>query len=97
MGPACVEIELNKIDLSQLMGNVINTQKVMLQPFKSQVISGMMKGPIRTVGISKRVNVLTEPTDTQINKGSHFSTVPAYTYASPGLSRAQVMLKNLTA
>ena len=52
---------------------------------------------MRSAGVSKRVNVLTEPTDTQINEGSHFSTVPSYTYVSPGSSRAKVMLKNLTA
>ena len=60
----------------------------------------MMKGPIRTTRISKRVNrvnILSEPTDIQINKGSRFSAVLAYTYVSPGLSRARVMLKNLTA
>ena len=56
----------------------------------------MTKGPIRTAGISKRVNVLTEPTDTQINKGSNFSAVPAYTYVSPGSSRARVMLINVS-
>ena len=80
-----------------MIGSVVNTQKVTLQPFESQVISGTTKGPIRTAGISKRVNVLTEPTDTQINEGSHFSAVPSYTYVSPGSSRAKFMLKNLTA
>ena len=58
----------------------------MLQPFESRVISGTMKGPIRTAGISKRVNVLTEPTDIQISEGSHFNAVPAYTYVSLGSS-----------
>ena len=72
-------------------------QKVMLQPFESRVISGTTKRPIRTAGISKWVNVLTEPTDAQINEGSHFSAVLSYTYMSPGSSRAKVMLKNLTA
>ena len=47
-GASMCGIEPNEIDLSQLTGNVINTQKVVLQPFKSQVISRMMKGPIRT-------------------------------------------------
>ena len=75
------------------MGNIINTQKVLLQPFESRVISGMMKGPIRATRISKRVNVLTEPMGIQIDEGSHYSAVPAYTYVSPGSSRAQVMLK----
>ena len=65
MGRACAEIKSNEIDLSQLMGNIINTQKVLLQPFESRVISRMMKGPIRATGISKRVNVLTEPMCTQ--------------------------------
>ena len=40
---------------------------------------------------------MTEPTDTQINEGSRFSAVPAYTYVSLGSSRARVMLKNVTA
>ena len=97
MGRACAEIELNEIDLSQLTGNIINTQKVLLQPFESRVISRTMKGPIRAAGISKRVNVLTKPMCIQINEGSHYSAVPAYTYVSPGSSRARVMLKNLTA
>ena len=68
------------------MGNIINTQKVILQPFESRVISGMMKGPIWATGISKIVNVLTEHTCTQIDEGSHYSAVPAYTYLSSGLS-----------
>ena len=97
MGRACAEIEPNEIDLSQLTENIINTKKVILQPFESRVISGMMKGPIRAAGISKRVNVLTKPMCTQIDKGSHYSAVPAYTYVSPGSSRARVMLKNLMA
>ena len=57
----------------------------------------MMKGPIWAARISKRVNVLTEPTCTQIDEGSCYSAMPAYMYVSPGLSRARVMLKNLTA
>ena len=77
---------MSEIDLRQLTGNIINTQKVILQPFESQVISGMMKGPIRAARISKRVNVLTKPTCTQIDKGSRYSAMPAYTYVSPGLS-----------
>ena len=97
MGRACAEIQPDEVDLSQLIGSVVNMQKVMLHPFESRVISGTTKGPIRSAGISKRVNVLTEPTDTQINEGSRFSTVPSYTYMSPGSSRAKVMLKNLTA
>ena len=48
----------------------------------------MMKGPIQATGISKRVNVLTEPMCIQIDEGSHYSAVPAYTYVSPGSSRA---------
>ena len=80
-----------------MIGSVVNKQKVTLQPFESRVISRTTKGPIRSAGVSKRVNVLTEPTDTQINEGSCFSTVLSYTYVSPGSSRAKVMLKNLTA
>ena len=97
IGRACAEIQPDEVDLDQLTGSIVNTQKVILQPFKSRVISGTTKGPIRTAGISKRVNVLTEPTDTQISEGSHFSAVPSYTYMSPGSSRAKITLKNLTA
>ena len=57
----------------------------------------MMKGPIWAAGISKRVNVLTKPMCTQIDEGSRYSAMPAYMYVSPGLSRARVLLKNLTA
>ena len=96
MGQACAEVEPHEIELNQLKGNVTNTQKVTLQLFKSRVISGMMKRLVRLAGISKRVNVLTEPTQTQIHKGSQICAVPAYTYISPGSSRAQVMIKNLT-
>ena len=77
---------MSEIDLSQLTGNIINTQKVILQPFESQVISGTMKGPIRATGISKRVNVLTELTCTQIDEGIRYSAMPAYMYVSPGLN-----------
>ena len=96
MGRASAEVETQEIDLNLLTGNVINTQKVTLQPFESRVISRTMKGSIRTAGISKRVNVLTEPTEAQTSENSCMSAVPAYTYVSPGSSRAQVMLKNLT-
>ena len=88
MGRACAEIKSNEIDLSQLTGNIINTQKVILQLFESRVISRTMKGPIQAAGISKSVNVLTEPTCTQIDEGSRYSAVPAYTYVSPGSSQA---------
>ena len=97
MGRACAEIQPNEVDLNQVTGSVVNMQKVTLQPFKSRVISGTTRVPVRSAGISKRVNVLTEPTDTQIKEGSCFSTVPSYTYMSPGLSRVKIMLKNLTA
>ena len=97
MGRAFAEAEAPEIDLDSLMGNIINMQKIELQPFKSRVISGTMKGPIREAGIFKRVNVLTEPTEAQMQGKSCFSAVPAYTYISPGLSRAQAVLKNLTA
>ena len=97
MGRACAEIQPDEVDLDQLTGSIVSMQKVILQPFESRVISGTTKGPIRTAGISKRVNVLTEPTNTQINEGSHFSAVPSYTYVSPGSSRAKIMLKNLAA
>ena len=86
MGRACAEIESPEIDLNLLTGNVVSTQKVTLQPFKSRVISGTMKGSIRMAGISKQVNVLTEPTEAQIQEESHFSAVPAYMYVSPGSS-----------
>ena len=56
-----------------------------------------MKGSIHGVGISKRVNVLSEPSAEQLKEGARFSAVPAYTYASPGSTRVQVMIKNLTA
>ena len=39
-----------------------------------------MKGPIRAARISKRVNVLTKPTCVQIDEGSRYSAMPAYTY-----------------
>ena len=96
MGQACAEVQPDEVDLNQLTGNIINMQKVTLQLFESRVISGTAKGPIRTAGISKWVNVLTEPTGTQINEGSCFSAVPSYTYVLPGSSRAKVVLKNLT-
>ena len=91
MGQAFAEVESPEIDLDSLTGNIVNTQKIVLQPFESRVMSGMMKGPIRTASIFKRVNVLTEPTETQMQGKSCFSAVPAYTYVSPGSSRAQVM------
>ena len=94
MGQAFAEVESPEIDLDSLTGNVVSTQKVVLQPFESRVISGTMKGSIRTAGIFKRVNVLTEPTETQMQGESRFSAVPAYMYVS---SQAQVMLKNLMA
>ena len=55
-----------------------------------------MRRPIRAAGISKRVNVLTEPMQTQINEESKLSAIPAYTYVSPGSCWVQVMIKNPT-
>ena len=86
MGRAYAEVEPNEIDLNLLMGHVLNTQKITLQPFESQVISGTMRVPIRTAGISKRVNVLTKPMEIQMNDGSRFSAMLAYTYVQLGLS-----------
>ena len=51
---------------------------------------------MRSVGISKQVNILTELTMAQIQKGSWLCAILAYTYISPGSSQAQVMIKNLT-
>ena len=59
MGRACAEIKLNEIDLSQLMGNIISTQKVILQPFESYIQND--ERAYSGHGISKRVNVLTKP------------------------------------
>ena len=85
------------INLDDLVGSVTTTQRIKLAPFEGRTISGVMKGPIRGVGISKRVNVLSEPSEGQLREGAVFSAVPAYTYASPGSTRVQVMIKNLTA
>ena len=87
MGWACIEVKPHEVNLNQLTGNVPNTQKVMLQPFESRVVSRTMRGPIRSARISKRVNVLTEMTPTHINEESWF----AYTYVSCGSSWAQVI------
>ena len=97
MGWAHAELNWGEVDLDQWVGNVINTQKTTLEPFVSCIISGTMRGPIRMAGISKRVNVLTEPTEAQLAEGSWFSAVPSYTYVSPSSCRVQVMIKNLTA
>ena len=35
MGRACAEIQPDEIDLNQLTGSIVNTQKVTLQPFES--------------------------------------------------------------
>ena len=98
LGQAQTEIgEGEGINLDDLMGSVTTTQKVKLAPFEGRTISGIMKGPIRRVGISKRVNILSEPSMEQLKEGAKFSAVPAYTYASPGPARVQVRIKNLTA
>ena len=97
LGQAQAEIgEGEGLNLDDLVGSVTTTQKVKLAPFEGRTISGVMKGPIRGVGISKRVNVLSEPSAEQLKEGAVFSAVPAYTYASPGSTRVQVMIKNLT-
>ena len=96
LGQAQTEIGEGKgINLDDLVGSVTMTQKVKLAPFEGRIISGVMKGPIHGVGISKRVNVLSEPSAEQLKEGAVFGAVPAYTYASPGSTRIQVMIKNL--
>ena len=98
LGQAQTEIgEGEGINLDDLVGSVTTTQKVKLAPFEGRTILGVMKGSIRGVGISKRVNVLSEPSAEQLKEGARFSAVPAYTYASPSSTRVQVMIKNLTA
>ena len=57
------------------MGNIINTQKVILQPFESYIQND--ERAYSGHGISKRVNVLTKPMCTQIDEGSHYSAMPA--------------------
>ena len=98
LGQAQVEVGGDEgINLDDLVGSVTTTKKVKLAPFEGRTISGVLRGPIRGAGISKRVNVLSEPSAEQLKESARFSTVPAYTYASPGSTRVQVMIKNLTA
>ena len=84
--------ESEGINLDDLVGSVTTTQKLKLAPFEGRTILGVMRDP--SVGW---VNVLSEPSEGQLKEGAMFSAVPAYTYASPGSARVQVMLKNLTA
>ena len=86
----------DSIDLEHVTGTVLLSDKQVLRPFETIVISGIMKGPVRHLGISKRVNVLTEPVEKQLREGSVVSAVPCYTYLTPGSGRVKVMLKNLT-
>ena len=86
----------DSIDLEQVTGTVLLSDKqVLTDPLKPLLFRGD-RAPVRHLGISKRVNVLTEPVEKQLREGSVISAVPCNTYLTPGSGRVKVMLKNLT-
>ena len=53
--------EEQKFKLDDVRGSVHMTQKIMLGPFESRTLSGILKGPVRSSAYHKHVNVPVEP------------------------------------
>ena len=73
------------------------TQKIMLGPFESRTLSGILKGPVKNSAYRKHVNVSVEPLEAHKEGESQYCAVPGYTFLKPGSDRLKVMIKNLTA
>ena len=85
------------IDLDEITGNVHLTHNLSLGPFESAIISGLLKGPVKSSAYYKRVNVSVEPVSNHLEDDSKYCAVPGYTFLKPGSHRVHVMMKNLTA
>ena len=70
---------------------------MMLGPFESITVSGILKGPVKNSVYHKCVNVSVEPLEAHKEGESKFCAVPGYTFLKPGSDRLKVMIKNLTA
>ena len=53
--------EDQKFKLDDVRGSVHTTQKMMLGPFESITVSGILKGPVKNSAYHKCVNVSVEP------------------------------------
>ena len=53
--------EKQKFKLDDVRGSVHTTQKMMLGPFESITVSGILKGPVKNSAYHKHVNVSVEP------------------------------------
>ena len=69
---------------------------MMLGPFESRTVSGILKGPVKNSAYHKHVNVSVEPLETHKEGEGQFCAVPGYTFLKPGLDRLKVIIKNLT-
>ena len=88
--------EDQKFKLDDVRGSVHMTQKMMLGPFESITVSGILKGPVKNSVYHKCVNVSVEPLEAHKEGESKFCAVPGYTFLKPGSDRLKVMIKNLT-
>ena len=88
--------EEQKFKLDDVRGSVHTTQKMMLGPFESITVSGILKGPVKNSAYHKHVNVSVEPLEAHKEGASKFCAVPGYTFLKPGSDRLKVMIKNLT-
>ena len=68
--------EEQKFKLDDVRGSVHTTQKMMLGPFKSITVSGILKGPVKNGAYHKHVNVSVEPLEAHKEGESKFSAVP---------------------
>ena len=84
----CAQIsEDHPVDLEQIDRKVVLSRKQELEAFVCIVISGILKGPVKTVGISKRVNVVTEPIKSHKLGTGSLCAVSTYTYVKPQRNR----------
>ena len=88
--------EEQKFKLEDVRGSVHTTQKIMLGPFESRTLSGILKGPVKNSAYHKHVNVSVEPLEAHKEGESQYCAVPGYTFLKPGSDRLKVMIKNLT-
>ena len=87
----------SEFNLDEIQGSVHLTQNVTLGLFENVMISGLLKGPVKSSSYYKHVNVSVEPLEVHKEDRAKYCAVPGYTFLKPGSHRIHVMIKNLIA
>ena len=65
-------------NLDEIQGSVHLTQNVTLGPYENAIISGLLKGPIKSSSYYKHVNVSIEPLEIHKEDGAKYCAVPEF-------------------